>query len=58
MVKQIFRIYYRSGLIPSAAIAKIREELPMTTEVQEFLDFCASTKKGVVPGNANAAHRS
>ena len=57
-VKQIFRIYYRSGLIPSAAIAKIKEELPMTTEVQEFLDFCASTKKGVVPGNANAAHRN
>ena len=58
VVKQIFRIYYRSGLIPSAALEKIRTELPMTEEVREFLDFCANTKKGVVSGNANSGHRS
>ena len=52
VIKHIFRIYYRSGLIPSAAIARIKEELPQTEEVKYFLDFCATTKKGVIPGNA------
>ena len=57
VVKQIFRIYYRSGLIPSVALEKIRTELPQTEEVREFLEFCANSKKGVVPGNANSGHR-
>ncbi|MBE6388931.1 MAG: acyl-ACP--UDP-N-acetylglucosamine O-acyltransferase [Lentisphaerae bacterium] len=57
IVKQIFRIYYRSGLIPSIALEKIRTELPQTAEVKEFLDFCANSKKGVIPGNANSGHR-
>ena len=58
IINPIFRIYYRSGLIASAALEKIRTELPQTTEVKEFLDFCANSKKGVVAGNANDGHRS
>ena len=48
IIKQIFHIYYRSDLIPSAALKQIREELPQTPEVVEFLEFCAGTKKGVL----------
>ena len=48
VIKHIHRIYYRSGLAPSNALAKIREELPMIPEVKEFLDFCAASKRGVL----------
>ncbi|MCI5778665.1 MAG: acyl-ACP--UDP-N-acetylglucosamine O-acyltransferase [Lentisphaeria bacterium] len=57
VIKQIFRIYYHSDLIPSKALEKIRTELPQTPEVLEFLEFCATTKKGVVPGRDNG-HRN
>ena len=57
VIKQIFRIYYHSDLIPSKALEKIRTELPQTPEVLEFLEFCAATKKGVVPGRDNG-HRN
>ena len=49
-IKHILRIYYRSGLIPGKALEAIRSELPQTPEVVEFLDFCASSKRGVVSG--------
>ena len=57
VIKHIFRIYYRSGLIPSKALEQIRTELPQIPEVQEFLDFCANSKKGVVPPN-HGGHRN
>ena len=57
IIKQIFRIYYRSGLIPSAALKQIREELPQTPEVTEFLEFCAATKKGVLSCHVDS-HRN
>jgi len=48
VIKHIHRIYYRSGLSPVNALAKIRTDLPQIPEVLEFLDFCANTKKGVL----------
>ena len=48
-IKHLYRIYYRSGLIPSNALAKIKEELPPTPEVLEFVQFCESSKRGVLP---------
>ena len=50
-IKDLYRIYYRSGLNSGNALEKIRTELPQTPEVIEFLDFCANTKKGVVAPN-------
>ena len=58
VIKHIYRIYYRSNLIPSNAIEKIKTDLPQIPEVLEFLEFCANSKKGVVPGNANSSHRN
>lgn len=57
LIKQIYRIYYREGLIPSLALEKIRTELPPTPEVVEFLDFCKNSKKGVLAGHAEG-HRA
>ena len=50
-IKDLYKIYYRSGLNASQALEKIRTELPQAPEVVEFLDFCANTKKGVVAPN-------
>ena len=56
IVKHIFRIYYREGLIPSNALEKIRTELPDVPVVREFLDFCATSRRGVINAPA-AGHR-
>ena len=48
VIKHIHRLYYRSGLTPTNALEKIRTELPQIPEVLEFLDFCATSKRGVL----------
>jgi len=57
VIKHLFRIYYRSGLSPANAIEKIKTELPQTPEVLEFLDFCATSKRGVIAGKVEG-HRN
>ncbi len=49
VIKGIHRIYYRSGLIPGNALAEIERTLPPIPEVREFLEFCRSSKRGVLP---------
>ncbi|MGE4565221.1 MAG: acyl-ACP--UDP-N-acetylglucosamine O-acyltransferase [Victivallaceae bacterium] len=49
VIKHMHRLYYRSGLAPSNALKAIREELPQIPEVLEFLTFCETSKKGVLP---------
>ena len=56
IIKQIFKIYYRSNLIPSNALAKIKAELPPIPEVLEFIEFCETSKRGVVSTHASG-HR-
>ena len=57
VIKHIFRIYYRSGLIPSNALAKIKTDLPQIPEVLEFIDFCENSKRGVISAQAEG-HRN
>ena len=57
VIKQIFRIYYRSGLIPTNALERIRTELPLIPEVREFIHFCETSKKGVISAQVEG-HRS
>ncbi len=57
VIKHIHRIYYRSGLAPVNALARIREELPPIPEVKEFLDFCAASKRGVLAAGVEG-HRN
>lgn len=47
-IKNLYKIYYRSGLAPSNALKAIREELPQIPEVVEFIEFCESSKRGVL----------
>ena len=57
IIKEVYRIYYRSGLIPSNALAKIKSNLPQIPEVKEFIEFCESSKRGVL-ANRVEAHRA
>ena len=57
IIRKIFTIFYHSGIGPGAALERIRAELPQTPEVLEFMEFCANSKKGVIPGNLNSGHR-
>ena len=50
-IKNLYKIYYRSGLNAKAALERIKAELPQTPEVLEFLEFCATTQKGIVAPN-------
>ena len=50
-IKNLYKIYYRSGLNSGAALERIKTELPQAPEVLEFLEFCANTQKGIVAPN-------
>ena len=56
IIKHIFRIFYREGLIPTKALEKIKSELPDVPVVREFLDFCATSQRGVI-ATPPAGHR-
>ena len=49
-IRAMFKIFFKSGLIVSNAIAKIKDELDMIPEVKEFIDFVQTTKRGVLHG--------
>lgn len=48
-LQDAFRILYRSGLAPGRAVARIREELPMTEPIRALLDFIDGARRhGIV----------
>ncbi len=47
-IKNIFKIFYFQGLTQKVALEKIRAELPPLPEVLEFINFCESSKRGVI----------
>jgi UDP-N-acetylglucosamine acyltransferase len=46
-IRRAFRILYLSDLNTSQAVARIREELPMTPEIQRLLDFIRESSRGI-----------
>jgi UDP-N-acetylglucosamine acyltransferase len=57
-VQDAYRILYRSGLAPGRAVARIREELPMTEPIRMLLEFIdGAHRHGIVgaPGDGAAA---
>lgn len=50
VLRELFSIYFRSGLNAANAVEKIRAELPQTPEVVEFLDFLKTSERGVIQG--------
>ena len=47
ILRSLFKIFFRSGLNVSNAVLKIKEELPQTPEVLEFLDFVEKSNRGI-----------
>lgn len=47
---QAYRLLYRSGLNVSQAVARIKEEVEPTPEVQKVLSFIAQSTRGIIPG--------
>ena len=45
-LQNAFRMLTRSGLNTTQALARIEEEIPLTSEIQELLDFIRSSQRG------------
>jgi UDP-N-acetylglucosamine acyltransferase len=51
-VQAAFRLLYRSGLAPGAAIRRVKEELGDHPLVARLVEFVERSKRGIVPGAA------
>ena len=51
-IRAMYKIFFKSGLNVSNALAKIEDELEMIPEVREFVDFVRSSKRGVLHGRS------
>lgn len=46
-LKQAYKIFYKSNLNTRQALEKIKNDMEMSKEIQHFVDFIASSKRGV-----------
>jgi UDP-N-acetylglucosamine acyltransferase len=51
-IKNIYKIFCRSGLNTKNALEKIRADLPAIPEVEEFIQFVESSERGVLKSNS------
>jgi acyl-[acyl carrier protein]--UDP-N-acetylglucosamine O-acyltransferase len=54
-VQAAFRVLYRSGLVPAAALARLKQELGGDPLVTKLVDFIEGSKRGIVPAARAAA---
>jgi len=47
-LSKIFRLIYRSGLHLEEALVKIKEEVTPSKEVEHFINFCQTSKRGLI----------
>ncbi|MCQ2379754.1 MAG: acyl-ACP--UDP-N-acetylglucosamine O-acyltransferase [Victivallaceae bacterium] len=47
-LKDMFRIYFRSGMLQTKALEKIKTDVKQTEEVREFVTFCETSERGVM----------
>jgi UDP-N-acetylglucosamine acyltransferase len=47
-LQNAFRLLSSSGLNTSQALARIEEEIPLTPEIKELLEFIRSSERGFV----------
>ncbi len=48
-IHNAYRIIYQSGLNTTNAIEKVREEVPMSSEIEYIIEFIASSQRGIIP---------
>lgn len=49
-LQDAYRVLYRSGLAPARAVARIREELPMTAPIRALLEFIEGARRHGIVG--------
>lgn len=47
-LSKVFRLMYRSKLMPNEALARIEEEVDCLPEVQHWIEFCRKSKRGLM----------
>lgn len=47
-IHNTYRILYQSGKLREECLAQIREEIPMSKEIEYILDFIHSSKRGII----------
>ena len=52
-LRDLFKIFFVSGLNVSNAIEKIQNEVEMLPEVKEFIDFVKTSNRAVATGRAS-----
>ncbi|HUF92382.1 MAG TPA: acyl-ACP--UDP-N-acetylglucosamine O-acyltransferase [Candidatus Limnocylindria bacterium] len=55
LLRDAFRILYRSGLSPRRATERIRDTLPATAPITVLLDFIAGSRRGICAGGEATA---
>lgn len=53
LIDKAYFLLYQSNLNVSQAVARIKEELEQTPEIQNILNFIASSKRGIISGPGN-----
>ena len=52
VIRNMYKIFFKSGLNVTNALVKIESELEMLPEVKEFIDFVRASKRGVLHGRS------
>ena len=50
LIDKAYVLIYQSALNVSQAVVRIKEELEQTPEIQNIVNFIASSKRGIIPG--------
>jgi UDP-N-acetylglucosamine acyltransferase len=50
IIDKAYFLIYQSKLNVSQAVVRIKEELEQTSEIQNIIDFIATSKRGIIPG--------
>ena len=50
-IHNAYRIIYQQGMNITQALEHVREEIPMSPEIEYIVDFISSSKRGIIPYN-------
>ena len=50
-IHNAYRIIYQQGMNITQALEHVREEIPMSPEIEYIVDFVSSSKRGIIPYN-------
>ena len=50
LIDKAYILIYQSNLNVSQAVMRVKQELEQTPEIQNILNFIASSKRGIIPG--------